>query len=200
MVVSCILFTNQIMDAQQRAAILGRISEEDVDGHTNVPTPTLITQDNLRAHKYSADDCWACKYVNDKVIEDNFRVRKLWLLYTENKCRVSSEILSHQMLEYYNRWLKPMYENFEWTQECIFEHITLHTFYPTDELYEQIASLKAVRAKLADNLFYFDDDGTEAVNFNNIKTWLAVCKEVRLVMELRPRVPNMIGYSKCLNF
>lgn len=186
-------------DEARRAEILGRIIEEDEERNDDDEDKTL-TQAKLRHYKYSLEECWACKYVNDKVIENDFRVRKLWQLYTDNKCRVPNPQIAIQMHEYYNRWLRDVFDNFEWTPDCILEHITLHSMYPTDELVEQFASLKAVRMKLADNLFNLDDEGALVSNHNNIKTWLMVCREIRSVLEIKPKIPNYIGYSKPLNF
>lgn len=155
------------------------------------------------------DTCFGCKYINADSIQSNTLFLNLMRLYTQNQTMVARTTIFKEMKRYYDEFIRQDLPDgdheLEWPVDKIREHFTKHTSYPTDEIQLQLAINRSLRTRLSNHVIVKNregDDGPTETKFHleNIKTLLALQKEIQTLLRMRKDVPTMHGYNSTLDF
>ena len=146
-----------------------------------------------------AKDCFFCKYINSKSLQENEIFYNFMKLYTDNASAVCKDAIFDMMLNYFNEHIKE-HINVNLTVQEIENHFTNHTRYATDEVLTQINMLKGVRRHLMNQVAKMDEDGGIKINDSNVKLLVSINKEIRTLTQMKDELPNHLGYDSTLNF
>lgn len=180
-----------------RNALLERIADQQSD--EDMMERKFVSYEELSTPKH-ATTCWACYNVNNRTLQDDDTHLQLFKLFSENRHNLPSIAIASQMSAFYDKYLLPSTQKL-WPLDCIYEHITMHSFFPSDEIIEQIKLLRTLRNKLRNNCVQFDSStGTHHFDQNNIKLILNIGKDIRALMESKSKIPEMLGFSAVLKY
>jgi hypothetical protein len=176
------------------------------DDHEDTAEP--MSYEELIDTSYKS--CYACRHMNTEALQENKDYLYMMKLYTQNASSICKDGIYDLIKDHFEKHVKPYtgvtntetgeIEYADWTIDCIREHFKCHTAFPTDEVINEIAIKKALRNKLVGNLVSKKKDGTLIFNNNNIKTLIALDKEIMALYKSKKDIPNMIGYNEVLNY
>ena len=184
-------------------------SWEDFDNDDAAPAPSFepVPLDNIMANRH--ENCFACLYVNKRSMEKNESYMNMMLMYKDNAFMMAPEALYNLIKTYFDETIKPEMEEAyrgsdavvpDWSLECIREHFTRHTRFPTDELRKQLRSKKAIRDTLNDMIVEMSSAGDRKVRVDYLKELLKLEKEIVALLKSKECISTMLGYSETLNY
>jgi len=175
---------------------------------TAAPAPTFdpVPLDNIMANRHV--DCFACLYVNKRSMEQNESYMNMMLMYKDNAFMMAPEALYNLIKSYFDETVRPEMQEAlgasadvpDWSLECIREHFTRHTRFPTDELRKQLRSKKAIRDTLNDMIVEMSSTGDKKVRVDYLKELLKLEKEIVALLKSKECISTMLGYSETLNY
>jgi hypothetical protein len=183
--VDSIILSNDFIDSE-----LNNVTEQEQEAEA-------MTLEELLDVKYK--QCYACEHFSADSLNENEEYLYMMKLYTQNASGLCKEAIFNLIKNYFDKYVRP-HTSHDWTLECIREHFTSHTNFPTDEIVNQLAIKRALRNKLSDYLVEKRPDGTLKFNSGNIKNIIALDKEIVNLLRARKEIPSMVGYNATLDF
>jgi len=166
------------------------------DSSTMVP----MTYEDMTAIAYTG--CFACENLNAAALRENDVYFRMMKLYTDNAGSICKDAIYRLIKAFFDREVLPHLDaGRDWSLTCIRDHFLCHTMYPTDEILTQISATAGLRRHLMNNLAKKDvADGSITFNLNNIKTLIALNKELRVLRQMKKDIPGMVGFDETLNY
>lgn len=189
---------NDPMTAKPIAPTVSRFGDPD---ENTLPVPLK----SLSNCKYRSS-CFACNYVNKTNLaqpSDNSPnlLLQMMQLYTQNAQSICKEVIYNMVKEFYDTKIKHSIEGTpEWTIECIEEHFTRHSCYPTDEILHQLDTLQRLRKELQDSLVRIDLKSRKRFDLDNITMLMKINNEIIRTYQRKKEVPQMYGYDQILDY
>lgn len=155
------------------------------------------------------DTCFGCKYINAESITSNTLFLNMMRMYTQNHTMVARTTIFKEIKRYYDEFIKNDLPDgdhmLEWSLDKIREHFTKHTSYPTDEVQLQLAINRSLRTRLSNHVIVKSKEGVDGptetkFHLENIKTLLALQKEIQTLLRMKKDIPTMHGYNSTLDF
>lgn len=160
--------------------------------------PLHISHNELTTYN-DAPNCFFCKYINTKSLQENELFYKFMKLYTDNSSSVCKDAIYDLMLKYYKNFIYN-HVQMDLSIEQIKNHFTHHSSYATDEILTQIQVTKGIRRHLMNQLAKLDENGNVKINDNNVKLLMSINKELRILHQTKDELPNHIGYDSTLSY
>lgn len=168
--------------------------------YKTVDKPKAVSVKEFTASKFK-NECFACKYINSKSLRENDRFMAMMRIYTDNSSVISKEYIWIMIKRFYDEFIRPQLPSNEypWTIDCIEEHFSTHSRYPTDEILRQISIKQALRNQIA-NAIVYDNNQEKTFDRENIKLLIMIDREIRSILMTKKDISNMIGYCEVLDY
>ena len=138
---------------------------------------TAISCNELTSVRFK-DECFACNFINNFSMKNNPVFLKMMHVYTDNVVSSTRDSLWNMVKLYFEEHVRPILPTNVpiWSTECIAEHFTVHTHYPTDEILNQINIKKGIRRQIVNSLVYKSDksDSEKIFDERNIKLLIQI--------------------------
>jgi hypothetical protein len=122
-------------------------------------------------------------------------------MYTENISTCSRDALWGLIKTYYDKYIFGKIEDAQpWSLECISEHFSEHTRFPTDLILNQISVQLGIQKHIEDALVAKGENGKVFVDRENTKLLISINKEIRELLAKKKEISTMIGYSEILDY
>jgi len=198
----------RILDGLLLAAPLdGELSDNEDEADAE-PELVPMTYEDITSVGY--ERCFACENITAVSLRQNEYYLNMMRLYTENSSSICKPAIYRLIKQYFDSEIMPeLEESCDWTLDCIREHFTTHTMYPTDEILTQIHISAGLRKHLMNNLAKREvpREGTMArantpmkFDINNIKVLMQLNKELRVLRNMKSGIPAMVGFDPNLNY
>lgn len=181
------------LDAIVQGGGAQHLHEDDV-----VDESEPMTIDDLTTMKHVR--CFACEQINSVTLQKNVHYQKMMRLYCDNAAQISKDAIFRLIKKYFDEQIRPNVDNAEWSMECIKEHFTKHTQYPSDEVLFQLRLMRALRTEMANYMVETQADGKKKFSATNIKNVIAIDKEIIALLKTMDSIPKMVGYNEILKY
>lgn len=149
-------------------------------------------------------DCYGCRFINNTSMVENETYNSMMRMYTQNAYSISRDALFRSMKAFFDTHVVEMHTREGeaapvWTLDCIREHFTRHTNFPSDEIRTQLVTARALRDKLTDHLMRQGVGGAE-FEYGNIKVMRELNKEILTLLNTQSNISSMVGYCVAMNY
>lgn len=149
------------------------------------------------------DNCYGCRHMNNDSLADNDVYMEIMKIYKDHiGTTMSRDAVFRMVKEHFDEYCKDVDEGEEvpeWTLDEIREHFDKHTSFATDEIHKQINICKKLRDNLLSSSIFKKGKETK-INNKNVKDIMAIQREIRDLMMLKPKLSTMIGYNENINY
>ncbi len=186
-------------DALEEMRRLGRAGDVRLGDQSVTRRPIMGSELTTSRHKTG---CFACMFINSQSLRNNQKFLLMMKMYTQNSSSCSRDSLYVNLEKFYNTHVRPdVPGKIQWTVECIKEHFTEHTRYPTDEILTQLDTMRGILRILNDTVASERQaDRTRMIDERNVKMLVSIQREIQNLLKSKREISTMIGYCEVLNY